>query len=163
MDLIYDITVEPIMWSTLYLIWFAIGVILFIQCIASLGNVGTDKQLISAKNTYRIICVVLLSLGAAATVFGISKRADCIELASDESHAIEGHIEAFTRSIKANGIRFKVGYQSFVSQSPLLHNCGFVRSANDVVALNEGDYVKIVFDQGRILKLWRAPTRARAH
>lgn len=161
MDLIYDITTEPVKWSTLYLLWFAIGVIVFIQRIVLLGDVSTDKRLISAKNTYRIICVVLLFLGSAATVFGISKRADCIELANDAPSTVEGYVEAVTRSIKEDGIRFKIGNQSFASRSTLLHNCGFVRSANDAVAINEGDYIRIAFNQGLILKLWRNPERAR--
>lgn len=155
MQLLYDITTEPIAWASIYLLWLIALVAIFFAVIIGLGNPGSAYGLRKHRLAY-LSLATLAAFGALSwSATGLMNRSSCVALVPHAS-IIEGPIRELSRGRSTQThVRFRVQEENFNTEPALLYGCGFVRSVTDVTSLADGDYVRISFDGPRILKVWK--------
>ena len=155
MVLVYDITAQPIAWSSLYILWLVALVVMFFAGMAVLSEPSSPgKSKFHMFGPYLVIgfAFVVASIG---TVLGFANRTSCIA-AADHAQSIEGKVHGFARNRSdRTNVRFRVeGISLSTKPGPIL-GCGFVASPTQAAWLEDGDYVRVAYDEIRILKLWK--------
>jgi hypothetical protein len=101
--------------------------------------------------------VISLAFGAASigTILGFVNRASCISAAAN-AHSIEGKVQGFARNRSdRTNVRFRVEGVSLSSEPGPIFGCGFVASPTQAAWLEDGDHIRVTYDEMRILKLWK--------
>jgi hypothetical protein len=155
MQLLYDVTIEPIAWASMYLLWLCALVGIFFFVIFAMGKPGTESDSLTHKRRYVGLAALVACVALGGTVLGLTKRSKCIELVQGAT-SVEGPVQDLKRGRSTySHTLFQVDGHHFNTEPGVFDSCGLVRSATDVAALSADDYVRVTFDGLRVLKLWR--------
>jgi hypothetical protein len=155
MQLLYDVSTEPITWGSAYLLWLCALTGIFFFCAIGFGDPRPQASLRGHRTTYFAAAGLLALVATVGLALGLHNRTECVALVG-YGQVVEGQIQDLSRGrSNLTHVRFKVGSHQFDSEPGPINGCGYVRSIAEVVSLKNGDFIRILFHESRILKVWR--------
>jgi hypothetical protein len=155
MQLLYDVSTEPITWASASLLLLCALTGIFLFCVVGLGDPSPQASLRAHRRTYFAAAGLLALAGTVGLTLGLHNRTECAALVG-HGEVVEGQIRDLSRGrSNLTHVRFKVGSHRFDSEPGPIKGCGYVRSFAEVVSLTNGDFIRVQFYESRILKVWR--------